>query len=105
MFDYINQWFRTLPEKLRQLPPLQRFAVLGLPAVLLAVLSNLLWPRGVDTHARQRLGSARLRLRVATIATAAIGTALAVGAGGFVFYNTNVRNEYRDDDAREELRP
>src|SRR6266581_8777519 len=38
MFDHINNWLRTLPEKLRQLPPLQRFALLGVPAALLAVL-------------------------------------------------------------------
>ena len=38
MFDHINHWLRTLPEKLRQLPPLQRFALLGVPAALLAAL-------------------------------------------------------------------
>jgi hypothetical protein len=73
-------------------------------AVLLAVLSNVLWPRGVDGRVRQRMWAARLRLKSAAIGTAAIGAALAVGAGGFVFYNTNVLNKYRDDDDREELR-
>jgi len=72
-------------------------------AVLLAVLSNVLWPRGVDERAPQRVRSARLRLRAAAIGVAAIGAALAVGAGGFVFYNTNVLNDYRDSDDLEEL--
>src|SRR5262245_66077882 len=48
MFNHINHWLRTLPERLRQLPPLQRFAVLGLPAALLAVLVVMvtLWGAG-----------------------------------------------------------
>src|SRR5713101_2427045 len=48
MFDHINHWLRTLPEKLRQLPPLQRFALLGVPAALLAVLVVMatLWGAG-----------------------------------------------------------
>jgi len=72
-------------------------------AVLLAVLSNLLWPRGVESRVRQRIGSARLRLRPALVAVAATGTLLALGAGGFVFYNTNVLNEYRDSSELERL--
>jgi flagellar M-ring protein FliF len=48
MFDHINHWLRTLPEQLRQLPPLQRFALLGVPAALLAVLVVMvtLWRAG-----------------------------------------------------------
>ena len=48
MFDHINHWLRTLPEKLRQLPPLQRFALLGAPAALLAavVVMVTLWGGG-----------------------------------------------------------
>ena len=48
MFDHINYWLRTLPEQLRQLPPLQRFAVLGLPTAVLAVLVVMvaLWGGG-----------------------------------------------------------
>src|SRR5215471_3450916 len=58
MFDYINHWLRTIPEKLRQLPPLQRFAVLGIPAAGLAVLVVLvtLWGAG-DKEQQQVLYS------------------------------------------------
>jgi len=58
MFDHINHWLRTLPEKLRQLPPLQRFAVLGIPAAVLAVLVVLvtLWGTG-DKEQQQVLYS------------------------------------------------
>ncbi len=72
-------------------------------AILMAVLSNLLWPRGVDTHVRQRMQSARLRLRSASLFTAAAGIVLSLGAGGFVFYNTNVLNTYRSSNETEEL--
>ncbi len=64
-------------------------------ALLLAALSNLLWPRGVDGRIRSRLQNARLRLRTALVAVGALGGALALGAGGFVFYNTNVLNDFR----------
>jgi len=73
-------------------------------AILLAVISNLLWPRGVERHVRQRVSSARLRLRAATVALAAVGGFLALGAGGFVYYNTNVMNTYRSSNEVEELR-
>ena len=63
-------------------------------ALLLAVLTNLLWVRGAETSARQRgrlfgqrfgLG-ARLALGGAALA--------ALLVGGYVYYNTNVLNEY-----------
>ena len=64
-------------------------------ALLLAALSNLLWPRGVDGRIRSRLQNARLRLRTALVAAGALGGALALGAGGFVYYNTNILNDFR----------
>ncbi|NKB87287.1 MAG: hypothetical protein GKS06_03580 [Acidobacteria bacterium] len=63
-------------------------------AILLAVLSNLLWPRGVDGRIRGRLSEAKLRARTASLALGCVGGFLAVGAGGYVFYNTNVLNEF-----------
>ncbi|MDB4324858.1 M1 family aminopeptidase, partial [bacterium] len=73
-------------------------------AVLMAVMSNLLWPRGVDGRVRQRFHSAKLRIRAATMAVAVIGGVLALGAGGFVYYNTNVRNTYRSSGETSEMR-
>ena len=48
MLDQLNNWFRTLPEKFRQLPLLPRFAVLGIPAAVLAalVVMVMLWGSG-----------------------------------------------------------
>ncbi len=48
MLDQLNNWLRTLPEKFRQLPLLPRFAVLGIPAAVLAalVVMVMLWGSG-----------------------------------------------------------
>ncbi|HYO75769.1 MAG TPA: ABC transporter permease, partial [Thermoanaerobaculia bacterium] len=64
-------------------------------AILLAVLSNLLWVRGRDRGLRKRLALARIRFgRGAAIATI-FGVLLSAGAGGYVYYNTNVLTDYR----------
>jgi ABC-type transport system involved in multi-copper enzyme maturation permease subunit len=70
-------------------------------AILMAVGSNLLWPRGVDGRIRSRYNSARLRVRATVIAAAVVGAVFALGAGGFLYYNTNVLNTYRDSNASE----
>ena len=72
-------------------------------AILLAVLSSLVWPRGVDGRFKNRLRAARSRVRTATLAAGAVGLMLATGAGGYVFYNTNIRNEYRTSNALERM--
>ncbi len=73
-------------------------------AILLAVLSNLVWPRGVDGRFKNRLRAARSRAGRTTLAASAVGLMLALGVGGYVFYNTNVRNEYRSSNELERLR-
>ncbi|MVN78142.1 hypothetical protein GO988_17575 [Hymenobacter sp. HMF4947] len=63
-------------------------------ALLLAVLTNLLWVRGAETSVRhrgrlfgQRFGTgARLALAGAVVAV--------LGVGGYVYYSTNVENQY-----------
>ncbi len=67
-------------------------------ALILLVLSHVLWRRGVDTSLRPRLSRAPARLRGSPgwiMATAAIAWVL---VGGFIFYNTNVLNEYLTSD-------
>lgn len=64
-------------------------------ALLLAIVARLLWVRGLETGARARLHLARGRLTRATARAAAVAAGLVLGLGGFIFYNTNVRNEYR----------
>ena len=63
MFDHINHWLRTLPEKLRQLPPLQRFALLGIPAVVLAVLVVLVTLWGAAEKEQQQVLYSQLNMQ------------------------------------------
>ena len=70
-------------------------------AAILTVLANLLWVRGTDAAWRERLRVARGRLRGpvrVALAAAALGFA---ATGAWIFYNTNVLNEYLPDDKGE----
>jgi ABC-type transport system involved in multi-copper enzyme maturation permease subunit len=73
-------------------------------ALLLAVAATLLWVRGREPGFRTRAQTARLRFthRIARAATVAV--ALIFTLGGFIFYNTNVLNEYITDDELVERR-
>jgi len=64
-------------------------------ALLLAVVARLLWVRGREPGVRARIREARRRFAGATVRVAAAAVALIVATGGFVFYNTNVLNDYR----------
>ena len=64
-------------------------------ALLLAVVARLLWVRGRERGLGVRLQLARRRLTRPTAWTAAAAAVLVLALGGFVFYNTNVLNEYR----------
>lgn len=73
-------------------------------ALLLLVLANLLWVRGRDTRVRDRLREAKARF-TPRIAVASTLAALAVlTTAGWVFYNTNVVNEYRTNAERQDVR-
>jgi flagellar M-ring protein FliF len=63
MFDHINHWLRTLPEKLRQLPPLQRFALLGIPAAVLAVLVVMVTLWGAGEKEQQQVLYSQLNMQ------------------------------------------
>jgi ABC-2 type transport system permease protein len=67
-------------------------------ALLLAVTARLLWVRGRDGGFKPRLQIARLRLTRSTVGVAAMAAGLILTLGGFIFYNTNVLNEYITDD-------
>jgi len=64
-------------------------------ALLLAVVARLLWVRGRERGLGVRLQGARRRLTRPTAWTAAAAVGLILTLGGFIFYNTNVLNEYR----------
>jgi ABC-type transport system involved in multi-copper enzyme maturation permease subunit len=67
-------------------------------ALLLAVMARLLWVRGKESSFGKRLQIARLRFTRATAGFAVMAIGLVLLLGGFVFYNTNVLNEYVTDD-------
>jgi ABC-2 type transport system permease protein len=64
-------------------------------ALLLAVAARLLWVRGREDGLTARLRLARRRLTRSTAGIAAAAAVLVVTLGGFIFYNTNVLNDYR----------
>ena len=68
-------------------------------ALLLGLLASLLWVRGTDTTGR--LAEARRRWGSGSSAALVLGLLVSLGAGGFIFYNTNVLNEYRTPKAGE----
>ncbi|MEX2582173.1 MAG: M1 family aminopeptidase [Gemmatimonadota bacterium] len=63
-------------------------------ALLLAFASNLLWIRGRETGAGWRLRLARSRCSPPVLTGSLLACTLILGLGGFVFYNTSVRNEH-----------
>jgi hypothetical protein len=67
-------------------------------AILLAVVAVLLWVRGAESGVKTRLRIARLRFTRATLGATAMAAGLILALGGFIFYNTNVLNEYITDD-------
>jgi ABC-type transport system involved in multi-copper enzyme maturation permease subunit len=63
-------------------------------AVLLTVAARALWTRGREQSLKHRLQVAQRRLSSNTTRVAVIAAALIVTVGSFIFYNTNVLNEY-----------
>jgi aminopeptidase N len=67
----------------------------GALAVVLLVAAHLLWRRGTETRLKPRLQRAPARLWGAPGALAAAGLVVFAASGAYIFYNTNVLNEYR----------
>ncbi|GAB3229568.1 M1 family aminopeptidase [Hymenobacter seoulensis] len=72
-------------------------------AVLLAVLSNLLWVRGTEASLSWRRQEAGRRFRRPAWVAAGLGLLVILVSGGFIFYNTNVLNDYRTPKAEEQM--
>lgn len=72
-------------------------------ALMLLVATHLLWRRGAETRLAPRF--ARLRSRFVGSPGVIFGVAAVawMGIGGFIFYNTNVLNDYRTQPQREQL--
>jgi ABC-type transport system involved in multi-copper enzyme maturation permease subunit len=73
-------------------------------AVLLAIAARLLWVRGRESGFGARLRMARFRVSRSTLGALTLATGLILTLGGFIFYNTNLRNEYLTDDELVERR-
>jgi len=83
--------------------PLVSFAVycasLG---VIMLVAAHLAYVRGIGGGLRARLSLARRRLTPAVATVFVAGVAMSIASGGWIFYNTNVLNDYVTRDTREE---
>ncbi|KAA9325317.1 hypothetical protein F0P96_20155 [Hymenobacter busanensis] len=75
----------------------------GAFAVLLALASSLLWPRGTETRFSWRWQQARFGFSPGLRVVAGVALLAFVGLGGYIFYNTNVLNTYRTSDESEKL--
>jgi hypothetical protein len=67
----------------------------GAWALLLAIAASLLRARGTERGLRRRFALARTRFTGRTAGAAIAAVALIATLGGFIFYNTNILNEYR----------
>ena len=74
----------------------------GCIALVLAVLAHVLWRRGADVALRPRLKALPRRMAGMPAVLAGLGVAGAAASGAFIFYNTNVLNEYRTADERDD---
>ena len=73
-------------------------------AMLLAVLTNLLWVRGEETYARWRAQLARRRFGPGARGVTTLASLSFLGMGGFLFYNTDVLNRYTTSAQRRHVR-
>lgn len=73
----------------------------GAIALVLLVLAYGLWRRGTEVRLAPRLARLPGRLRGGAGLTLAAGLAVAIGVGGYIFYNTNVLNRYESRLERE----
>jgi ABC-type transport system involved in multi-copper enzyme maturation permease subunit len=73
-------------------------------ALLLAVAATLFWVRSRETSFKSRFETARRRFTGSTAGIGAAAVLLIIGAGGFIFYNTNILNKYQTASASLEHR-
>ncbi len=66
----------------------------ALAAVFLAIVGNLFWVRGIEGGFKQRLKLGFQRLTPASRAGLAVCLILFLATGGYIFYNTNILNQY-----------
>ncbi|HEY1612805.1 MAG TPA: M1 family aminopeptidase [Rhizomicrobium sp.] len=67
----------------------------GAIALILVVLAYALWRRGTETRFLPRLARLPAKLMGVSGVLVALGAIVAAASGAFIYYNTNVLNEYR----------
>jgi aminopeptidase N len=70
-------------------------------ALILTVLAFALWRRGAETRLWPRFARAPGRLAGAAGMMLVFGVTVCAASGAFIFYNTNVLNQYRTDMSRD----
>jgi ABC-type transport system involved in multi-copper enzyme maturation permease subunit len=70
---------------------------------LLLVLSYLMWNRGAIVKARGRLKQMRVALGPVSVVLMVLASAGFITTGSYIYYNTNVLNEFRSSDEVEML--
>ena len=70
-------------------------------AMVLSITGLLFWVRGTDSGFKPRLQEAKRRKSRANQFALVLAVAAFFLTGGFIFYNTNVLNDYRTDDDTE----
>jgi ABC-2 type transport system permease protein len=66
----------------------------GAFCVLLLIAGHLLYPRGNYSAVRERLREARIRIGAGVRLSSGLAVLAFIGSGGWIFYNTNILNEY-----------
>jgi len=74
----------------------------SLAAAALVVLAHILWVRDKSPSLKTRLSLVRQRLRGPTLGALAATLIGFVGVGLYIFYNTNILNQYRPSDVWED---
>lgn len=75
----------------------------GLSAVFF-MIALLFTVRGLESKLFTRLKLSKLRINKQSIAVIVVSLLVFIGSGSFIFYNTNVLNEYQNSDEGKELR-
>ncbi|MBF9237038.1 hypothetical protein I2I05_06480 [Hymenobacter sp. BT683] len=70
-------------------------------ALLLALAANIFWVRGTDSAFTRRQAEASRRWGRPAWTALALGLLVMLSAGSFIFYNTNIQNEYITPKAEE----
>ena len=73
----------------------------GAFAILLAIFSNIFWGRGMDKGIKLRWKEAKSRINKTVKMSLAMAFITFLSLGSFIYYQTNIRNEYKSSKEQE----